>query len=100
MQWELSAGSWLSLLSHIGKPSSQLQEILKGTKGKRLYYGNSPDLHGFCDSYMEHDVDACKTASRYVFKFTISGGAVSQCSMLQNIVALSTTNAEYAHSIL
>ncbi|MCO5566647.1 hypothetical protein L7F22_020324 [Adiantum nelumboides] len=67
---------------------------LKGTKNKCLCYGKGPfELKGFCDSDMAGDVDTRKSTSGYVF--TLAGGAVSWCSRLQKIVALSTTEAEY-----
>ncbi|MCO5611249.1 hypothetical protein L7F22_065501 [Adiantum nelumboides] len=67
---------------------------LKGTKNKCLCYGKGPlELKGFCDSDMAGDVDTRKSTSDYVF--TLAGGAVSWCSRLQKIVALSTTEAEY-----
>ena len=66
----------------------------KGTKGKCLCYGKGPlELKGFCDSDMAGDVDTHKSTSGYVY--TLAGGAISWCSRLQRIVALSTTEAEY-----
>ncbi|MCO5553380.1 hypothetical protein L7F22_006901 [Adiantum nelumboides] len=71
-----------------------IMRYLKGTKNKRLYYGKGPlELTGFCDSNMAGDVDTRKSTSGYVF--TLAEGAVSWCSRLQKIVALSTTEAEY-----
>ena len=42
---------------------------------------------------MAGDLDTRKSTSGYVF--AVSSGAVSWCSKLQQIVALSTTEAEY-----
>ena len=42
---------------------------------------------------MAGDVNTHKPTSRYVF--TLANGAVSRCSRLHRIVALSTTVAEY-----
>lgn len=50
-------------------------------------------VRGICDADMAGDVDTCKSTSGYVF--TLAGVAVSWCSRLQKIVALSTTKAEY-----
>ena len=47
----------------------------------------------FCDSDMASDVDTRKFTSGYVY--TLASGAISWCSRLQRIVALSTTEAEY-----
>ncbi|KAH7301632.1 hypothetical protein KP509_23G035000 [Ceratopteris richardii] len=67
---------------------------LKGTKNKCICYGKDPlELKGFCDSDMAGDVDTRKSTSGYIF--TLAGGAISWCSRLQKIVALSTTEAEY-----
>ncbi|MCO5569008.1 hypothetical protein L7F22_022714 [Adiantum nelumboides] len=71
-----------------------IMRYLKGTKNKSLCYGKGPlELKGFCDSDMAGDVDTRKSTSGYVF--TLAGGAISWCSRLQKIVALSTTEAEY-----
>ncbi|KAH7387965.1 hypothetical protein KP509_16G051000 [Ceratopteris richardii] len=64
---------------------------LKGTKSKCLCYGKGPlELKGFCDSDMAGDVDTRKSTSGYVY--ILAGGAISWCSRLQRIVALSTTD--------
>ncbi|MCO5579895.1 hypothetical protein L7F22_033760 [Adiantum nelumboides] len=71
-----------------------IMRYLKGTKNKCLCYGKGPlELKGFCDSDMAGDVDTRKSTSGYIF--TLAGGAVSWCSRLQKIVALSTTEAKY-----
>jgi ATP-binding cassette subfamily B (MDR/TAP) protein 1 len=67
---------------------------LKGTKGQCLCYGGGkPEVSGFVDSDMAGDVDGRKSTTGYVFCF--NGGAISWVSRLQQIVALSTTEAEY-----
>ena len=67
---------------------------LKGTKNKCLCYGKDPlELKGFCDSDMAGDVDTRKSTSGYVF--TLVGGAVSWCSRLQKVVALSNIEGKY-----
>ena len=50
-------------------------------------------MQGYCDADMAGDLDTRKSTSGYIF--TVAGGAVSWCSKLQKIVALSTTEAEY-----
>eukprot|EP00253_Pinus_taeda_P026498 PITA_26498 len=47
----------------------------------------------YVDSDFARDVDKRRSTSGYVF--TLAGGAISWMSKLQNIVALSTTEAEY-----
>ncbi|MCO5592246.1 hypothetical protein L7F22_046244 [Adiantum nelumboides] len=47
----------------------------------------------FCDSDMACDLDNRKSTSGYVY--TLAEGAISWCSRLQKIVALSTTEVEY-----
>ena len=67
---------------------------LKGTQRKCLCYGKGAlNLQGYCDADMAGDLDTRKSTSGYIF--TVAGGAVSWCSKLQKIVALSTTEAEY-----
>ena len=51
------------------------------------------ELKGFCDSDMAGDVDTHKSTSGYVY--TLAGEAISWCSRLLRVVALSTTEAEY-----
>ncbi len=67
---------------------------LAGTQSRCICYGESDlKLQGYCDADMAGDLDTRKSTSGYVF--AIAGGAVSWCSRLQKIVALSTTEAEY-----
>ena len=85
-------------MSNLGKAHWEavkcILRYLKGTQSKCICYGKSDfKLQGSCDADMAGDVDTRKSTSGYVF--TIAGGAVSWCSRLQKIVALSTTEAEY-----
>ena len=67
-----------------------ISRYLKGPEGKCRCYGKGPlELKEFCDSDMVGDVDTCKFTSGY------ASGAISWCSRLQRIVALSTAKAEY-----
>ena len=50
-------------------------------------------LEGFVDTDLAGDIDSRKSTTGYVY--TLGGTAVSWSSTLQNIVALSTTEAEY-----
>ena len=83
----------------IGLPSSlSLDRYLKGTKEKCICYGYGDlNLHGYRDSNMAGDVDTRK--SNYGYIYTLIGRAISWCSLLQRIVALSTTEAEYISTI-
>jgi hypothetical protein len=46
---------------------------------------------GYVDSYFVGDLDKRRSTSGYVF--TLAGGPISWMSKLQNVVALSTTEA-------
>ena len=71
---------------------------LKWTKFRCLCYGKGPlELKGFCDANMANDVDTCKFISGYVY--LLAGGAISWCSRLQRVVALSIAEAEYISTI-
>ncbi|XP_042065538.1 secreted RxLR effector protein 161-like [Salvia splendens] len=56
-------------------------------------YGMEDALIGYCDSDFAGSIDTRKSQSGYIF--TMYGAAVSWKSGLQNVVALSTTEAEY-----
>ena len=58
-----------------------------------MLWKGSIKVKGFCDSDMADDVDTRKSASGYVY--TLASGAISWCSRLHTIFALSTTEAEY-----
>ena len=67
---------------------------LKDSMEKCIYYGKGDlNLHGYCDSDMAGDVDT--RISTYGYIYTLVDGALLWCSRLQQIVALSTTEAEY-----
>ena len=66
---------------------------LKGTKNWELVYGGAPrDLAGFVDADGASQ-DHRRAISGYVFM--VDGGAVSWCSKKQELVTLSTAEAEY-----
>ncbi|XP_042031032.1 secreted RxLR effector protein 161-like [Salvia splendens] len=62
-----------------------------------LFTGGNRDekepLLGFCDSDYAANLDTRRSQTRYIF--TLYGSAVCWKSSLQNVVALSTTEAEY-----
>ena len=71
-----------------------LLRYLKGTCNVCLKFGkDSCGLTGFCDSDYAGDLDGRKSTSGLVF--TLGGTAVSWQSSLQDVTALSTTEAEF-----
>eukprot|EP00253_Pinus_taeda_P023882 PITA_23882 len=67
---------------------------LTGTSDYCITYNRSSEfVCGYVDSNFAGDLDKRRSTSGYVF--TLAGGAISWMSKLQNIVALSTTEAEY-----
>ena len=68
---------------------------LQGTKNKGLVYQRTEGsiICGYVDSDYAGDLDKRRTTTGYVFTFT--GGLISWRSMLQGVVALSTTEAQY-----
>ncbi|XP_073132799.1 secreted RxLR effector protein 161-like [Henckelia pumila] len=95
----------LGLVSRfMSKPSREhwqavrwLLRYLRGSIKLKLKYSrdttNTCEVNGYCDSDYAGDLDKRRSASGYVF--TIGGNVVSWKSHLQNVVALSTTEAEY-----
>jgi hypothetical protein len=67
---------------------------LRGTCGVRILYGRGDGrgLTGYCDSDYAGDRDRRRSTTGYVF--TLGTAAVSWRSVLQSVVALSTTEAE------
>jgi hypothetical protein len=71
-----------------------LLRYLKGTSNVCLKFGrNKSGLIGYCDSDYAGDLDARKSTSGNVF--ILGGMVVSWQSSLQDVVAMSTTEAEY-----
>lgn len=68
---------------------------LKGTLDLGIAYqrNGTNKLEGFCDSDYAGDQNTRRSTSGYIFM--LNGGAVSWSSKLQQIIALSTTEAEY-----
>jgi hypothetical protein len=59
-----------------------------------LWQEGALSLLGYCDADMVGDLDTHKFTGGYIF--TAASGAVSYCSKLQKVVALSSTEAEYS----
>jgi len=67
---------------------------LRGPTKAALHFGGSEiKLHGYVDSDLAGDLDRSRSTTGYVF--TLGSAAVSWKSQLQDVVALSTTEAEY-----
>jgi hypothetical protein len=67
---------------------------LRGTRSYSITYDGSRDsVCGYVDSYFAGDLDKRRSTSGYVF--TLAGGPISWMSKIQNVVILSTTEAEY-----
>lgn len=71
---------------------------LKGTINYRLRYGNDQrGLIGYSDADWATDLDNRKSTSGYIF--TMYGGAVNWRSKRQEVVALSSTEAELVSAV-
>lgn len=68
---------------------------IRGTMETKLCYkkGSEFVLRGYCDSDYAADIDGRRSISGVVF--TLGGNTISWKSSLQDVVALSTTEAEY-----
>jgi hypothetical protein len=67
---------------------------LRGTSSYSItYYGSRDSVCGYVDLDFAGDLDKRRSTPGYVF--TLAGGPISWMSKLQNIVSLSTTEAEY-----
>ncbi|KAG5898489.1 hypothetical protein JTB14_015493 [Gonioctena quinquepunctata] len=76
----------------------KILRYLQGTKSFGIIYGrceefNGIDLCGYTDADYAGDVTTRKSRTGYVFM--INGSPVTWCSQRQQVVALSTTEAEY-----
>ena len=67
---------------------------MRGITSHALCFGGSDTiLQGYVDAYMAGDKDSRRSTTGYVF--TVGGTTVSWISKLQQVVALSTMEAEY-----
>ena len=72
---------------------------MRGTTDHAIYYQGRDgpngvlNVHGFVDADWARDLDQRRSTSGYVF--SLFGGAISWMSKKQDVVALSTTEAEY-----
>ncbi|XP_073138583.1 secreted RxLR effector protein 161-like [Henckelia pumila] len=99
----------LGLLSRfMSKPSREhwqainwLLKYLKGSSKLKLKYSKLPtylcEVVGYCDLDYASDLDKRRSISSYVF--TVDGNVVIWKSNLQNVLALSTTEAGYISHI-
>lgn len=74
----------------------RIMRYLKHTKGMKLCYtksGEKCDLHAYSDSDWASDLDKRRSCTGFVIK--LSGAAINWKSHRQDIVALSSTEAEY-----
>ena len=71
---------------------------MRGTTSHELYFGSSNTvLQGYVDVDMTGDKDSRRSTTGYVF--TVDGTTISWISKLQQVVALSTMEAEYVVAI-
>jgi hypothetical protein len=69
-------------------------QYLRGTSDYCITYNSGCEsVCGYVDYDFAGDLDKKRSTSGYVF--TLAGGSISWMSKLQNIVALSTKEAEY-----
>lgn len=76
--------------------AKRILRYLKGTPDLGIFFytkGTKPILLGFTDSDYAGDPDDRRSTSGYAFMF--GSGVISWCSKKQQIVSLSTTEAEY-----
>ncbi|KAE8674685.1 putative ribonuclease H protein [Hibiscus syriacus] len=88
---------------YMSKPGKQHWEAvkwifryLKGTMGHGIVFGSQRDnslVIGYVDSYYADDLDNRRSMTGYFF--TLGGGPICWKSIVQSVVVLSTTEAEY-----
>lgn len=74
----------------------RILRYLKGTQDKKLCYTNeceNGDLHAYSDAGWASDLDKRRSCTGFVIN--MSGAAINWKSHRQDIVALSSTEAEY-----
>lgn len=74
----------------------RILRYLKGTQDKKLCYTNeceNGDLHAYSDAGLASDLDKRRSCTGFVIN--MSGAAINWKSHRQDIVALSSTEAEY-----
>jgi hypothetical protein len=78
-----------------------LLRYLKGTADYSITYAPDPSSSELFSTFSDADHGGCKDTGRSTggYQVKIGSGAVSWCSKLQNIVALSTTEAEYIAAV-
>ena len=78
----------------IGKQYSGFSGIFRGTNSHALCFGGSNIvIRGYVDADMDGDKDSRRSTIGYAFN--MGGTTVSWISKLQQVLALSTTEAEY-----
>ncbi|MCO5572538.1 hypothetical protein L7F22_026293 [Adiantum nelumboides] len=86
---------------YMSNPSKKHWEAVKGimrylkhTKSMHICYGSQDlSVRGYTDTDYAGDLDTRRSTSSYVF--TLTGGAISWLSRLQDYITQSTTKAEY-----
>ena len=75
----------------------QVLRYVSGTLNKGLVFDGSADTPNDVVGYTDADFAGTKTGRKFTsgYVFLLAGAAISHCSKLQSIVALSTCEAEY-----
>ena len=78
------------------KAAKHVFRYLQGTRETGISYGSqsvTDELHSYSDSAFANDIFSCRSTTAYIFFFY--GGVVSYRSKRLQVVALSSTEAEY-----